>query len=246
MTGVERRLIVNGDDFGRSEMINQGIIQAHEQGILTSASLMVRWPAAEAAGLYARDTPGLSVGLHLDLSEWRFEGEWRPVYEVLPVLDPGAVRRELDRQLDLFQRHVGRAPTNLDSHQHVHRDEPVRSALLDAGERLGVPVRDCTPSVAYLGSFYGQDGRGYPYPEGISAGHLLELISTLSEGVTELGCHPANEPEVESSYADERPVELAVLCDPSIRAAVRTERIRLCNFANALPGGRAPTGGPNA
>ena len=44
---VSRSLIVNADDFGQSPGINSGVIRAYEEGILTSASLMVRWPAAQ-------------------------------------------------------------------------------------------------------------------------------------------------------------------------------------------------------
>ena len=44
-----RSLIVNADDFGQSRGVNRGVIEAHERGIVTSASLMVRWPAAESA-----------------------------------------------------------------------------------------------------------------------------------------------------------------------------------------------------
>ena len=64
---LARYLIVNADDFGQSTGINKGVIQAHEEGIVTSASLMVRWPAAPEAAAYARNRPGLSVGLHVDL-----------------------------------------------------------------------------------------------------------------------------------------------------------------------------------
>ena len=46
---AERYLVVNADDFGRSEGVNRGILRAHERGIVTSTSLMVRWPAAEHA-----------------------------------------------------------------------------------------------------------------------------------------------------------------------------------------------------
>jgi hopanoid biosynthesis associated protein HpnK len=64
---TRRRLIVNADDFGRSHSINEAIIRAHREGILTTASLMVNEPAAaEAVGL-ARENPGLGVGLHLAL-----------------------------------------------------------------------------------------------------------------------------------------------------------------------------------
>ena len=64
---VDRWVIVNADDFGRSRGVNRGIVEAHERGIVTSASLMVRWAAAADAAAYARMRPELSVGLHVDL-----------------------------------------------------------------------------------------------------------------------------------------------------------------------------------
>ena len=59
-----KRLIVNADDFGLSPEINAGIVRAHRDGILRSASLMVAEPAARAAAEMARDNPALDVGLH--------------------------------------------------------------------------------------------------------------------------------------------------------------------------------------
>src|SRR5206468_10377269 len=72
-----RYLIVNADDLGYSHGVNRGILEAHSSGIVTSASLMVRWPATTDAVLAARDCPGLSLGLHLDLGEWACRnGQW--------------------------------------------------------------------------------------------------------------------------------------------------------------------------
>jgi hopanoid biosynthesis associated protein HpnK len=64
---ARRRLIVNADDFGRSHSINQAVIQAHTQGILTTASLMVTGDGFEEAVALARQAPTLGVGLHLTL-----------------------------------------------------------------------------------------------------------------------------------------------------------------------------------
>jgi chitin disaccharide deacetylase len=231
MTVAARQLIVNADDFGRSRSINDGVVRGHEHGIVTSASLMVRWPQALAAAEYARERRGLSVGLHLDLSEWTVvDGEWRASYEVVSDDDPAAVDAELERQLCAFTALIGRTPTHLDSHQHVHREEPVRSAVLAVGERLGVPVRGLTGAARYVGDFYGQDSRGEAHPDGISRERLIGLIRTLQPGTTELGCHPASEPELESSYAGERPMELAVLCDPLVGMALREEQVELVGF----------------
>jgi hopanoid biosynthesis associated protein HpnK len=64
---ARRRLIVNADDFGRSQAINQAVIRAHREGILTTASLMVNEAASGEAVALARQNPGLGVGLHLAL-----------------------------------------------------------------------------------------------------------------------------------------------------------------------------------
>jgi hopanoid biosynthesis associated protein HpnK len=64
---ARRRLIVNADDFGRSHAINQAVIRAHREGVLTTASLMVNETAADEAVALARQNPGLGVGLHLAL-----------------------------------------------------------------------------------------------------------------------------------------------------------------------------------
>ncbi|MBM3833904.1 MAG: ChbG/HpnK family deacetylase [Verrucomicrobia bacterium] len=67
MGSVDRRLIVNADDFGRSHAINRAVIRAHGEGILTTASLMVNGSAAAEAVELARQNPRLGVGLHLTL-----------------------------------------------------------------------------------------------------------------------------------------------------------------------------------
>ena len=67
LAATPRRLIVNADDFGRSAAINQAVIRAHREGILTTASLMVNEPAFEEAVALARANPKLGVGLHLTL-----------------------------------------------------------------------------------------------------------------------------------------------------------------------------------
>lgn len=72
-----RYLIINADDFGISNRTNAGIIRCHEEGILTSTSLMVRRAPAREAADYARRNSKLSVGLHVELAEWVYKnGEW--------------------------------------------------------------------------------------------------------------------------------------------------------------------------
>jgi predicted glycoside hydrolase/deacetylase ChbG (UPF0249 family) len=227
-----RWLIVNADDFGQSEAINRGVIAAYERGIVTSASLMTRWRSSAEAAAYARDRPRLSLGLHVDLGEWAYRDEmWVPVYQVARTDDPEALARELARQLASFRELVGADPSHLDSHQHVHREEPLRSLMVEAARGLGVPLRDAALHIRYDGSFYGQSGRGYPVPEAIRADALERLIQTLPAGITELGCHPATaHDDLDSMYLAERTQELRALCDRRVRTAVELSDVRLCSF----------------
>jgi predicted glycoside hydrolase/deacetylase ChbG (UPF0249 family) len=71
-------LIANADDFGQSQSINLSVIERRDRGIVTSCSLMVRWPAAAAAANYSRKHPNLSAGVHVDIGEWTYRGERKP------------------------------------------------------------------------------------------------------------------------------------------------------------------------
>src|SRR5207302_4894466 len=136
------RVIVNADDFGQSPGVNRGIIEAHERGIVTSASLMVRWPAAREAAEYAAAHPQLGLGLHIDLGEWYLRsGQWAPLYQVVSMDDPQAVRAEVRRQFEQFHQLTGRQPDHVDSHQHFHREQPVLSAVKLEADALGLPLR---------------------------------------------------------------------------------------------------------
>jgi predicted glycoside hydrolase/deacetylase ChbG (UPF0249 family) len=231
-----RRLIVNADDFGRSAGINRGIATVHEHGIVTSASLMVRWPDAAQAAEYARDRP-LSVGLHIDLGEWAPSGDgWRSLYTV----ETHDLETEVRGQLARFRELVGREPTHLDSHQHVHRVEPLASIVGSVATELGIPARSVSPDVRYCGDFYGQTRRGEPLPEALDVEALLGIITSLPSGTTELSCHPGELLDLDSSYREERLREIGALCDPRVRAVIAAEGIELCSFSDLKPRSRVP------
>jgi predicted glycoside hydrolase/deacetylase ChbG (UPF0249 family) len=234
---------VNADDFGQSPGVNRGVIEAHEHGIVTSASLLVRWPAAAEAAAYGREHPDYSVGLHLDLGEWAFrDGNWVPLYEVVSFGDVTAVSDEVWRQLDTFRRLLGKDPTHIDSHQHVHLREPIRSVLVEIARGIGVPLRNCTPEICHCGDFYGQTATGLPLPDAISVDGLIRILATLSPGLTELGCHPGSGDDLDTMYRSERAEEVKVLCDPRVRAAIVDMEILLCSFGKigADPAGAVP------
>lgn len=231
-SGTDRYLVVNADDLGLAESVNAGVFAAHEGGIVTSASLMVRQGAAPAAAEEAGGHPELAIGLHVDLGEWIYErGEWVQAYLHCDTDDHDAVAAECRAQLERFRALLGRDPTHLDSHQHVHESEPVAGVAEQLAAELGVPLRN--RAVRYEGGFYGQSGKGEPFPEGISPRRLIELIEALPPGWTEIGCHPAAGPVPTSSYDAERQIELATLRDPQVKNLLNVSNVNLCSYAQA-------------
>jgi hopanoid biosynthesis associated protein HpnK len=129
------RLIVHADDFGIAEPVNAGIVDAHDRGIVTSASLMATGPAFDHAVALARSHPKLDVGVHLVLTEQRpltdapslvdASGRFAPHATQLArkrlrgAISLDQVRTELDAQIRRV-RGAGIAVSHLDGHQHVH------------------------------------------------------------------------------------------------------------------------------
>jgi hopanoid biosynthesis associated protein HpnK len=150
-----RRLIVNADDFGRSHAINESVIRAHREGVLTSASLMVNEPACAEAVELARQCPDLGVGLHLTLicgksalppaqipglvgGDGCFSND--PVvtgarYFFNPVLRP-QLRAEIRAQFERF-RATSLPLDHLNGHLHLHLHPVVFRILVEDAAVLG-------------------------------------------------------------------------------------------------------------
>lgn len=151
-----RRLIVNADDFGRSASINQAVILAHRQGILTTASLMVNEPGLSEAVALAHAHPRLGVGLHLSLLCGRAA---LPAAEIPGLVNaagefgdqPAAVgfkyfwrrglreqlRAEIRAQFARF-RATGLPLDHVNGHLHMHLHPVVLGLLLAEAQAFGL------------------------------------------------------------------------------------------------------------
>ncbi len=207
-------LIVTGDDFGASPGINRGILEAHLNGILTSASVLVHRAASFAVTDVPRSCPDLSLGLHLELDP----------------AEPARIPEQLDDQLQRFVELVGAAPTHLDSHHDVHRETRIAPQVRAWAERQGLPLRGFSRA-RHLSRFYGRWG-GRSHPEQITAANMLALVDAeVWDGIVELNCHPGYvEPEFETSYAAEREIEVGTLCSPALRQGLFARGIHLIGF----------------
>ncbi len=227
----KRYLIVNADDFGLSHGVNTGIIRAHEEGVVTSASMMVRANGAAEAARFAGSHPGLSLGIHIDLGEWDCtDGTWKPVYRVVDLGDISEVHEEVYEQLSAFRQLVGREPTHIDSHQHVHLRASLREIFVSVADGLDIPLRCASGQIHYFGNFYGQDQEGQPLPGAIAVEGLIRTLGSIRPGITELSCHPAKLVDFHTMYGNERVRELRTLCDPRVRDAIGALHIELCSF----------------
>ena len=214
-----RRVVINADDLGHSGGVNLGVAQAHDAGVVTSASLMVNGAAAVHAARLAAARPGLSVGLHF----------------VAPadtdIDDADRLAAELARQLARFRELTGREPSHLDSHHHVHADGDRMDTFRTAARELGVPIRH-RPGIRYIGGFYGQWEAGVTDLTHLTREYLLELVATEAIGqVSEISCHPAAHVRgLRSSYGVERLVELETLTSPGLAAAIADLGVTLVTF----------------
>ncbi len=216
-------LIVNADDLGYGAAVTRGILDAHDRGVVTSASLMVNTPGTDEAVRLAARRPGLSLGLHVN-----FTNEAQRLFE---FDDPEVCRTELRRQFDRFVDLVGRPPTHLDSHQHVHRRRPCHPSFLELAQEHGLPLRD-QPPVTFKGGFYAQWEYGVSDPTKVSYDALRHILAgELTRGIYELAVHPGYyDPGVDYVYHRDRELELAALCDPRVRGLLAELGIRLISY----------------
>ena len=151
-----KQLILNADDFGLTRGVNEGIIRAHREGVLTSATLMACGPAFDHAVELAKQNPRLGIGCHLVLVGGRAVAPAEEISSLaskdgrLPEslgsfvtrLSSGIIRpKEIDRELRaqiLKIRAAGIEPTHLDTHKHTHAHPAVMAALGRVARELGI------------------------------------------------------------------------------------------------------------
>ena len=155
-SGLARRVIVTADDFGLSPAVNEAVEQAHRNGILTSASLMVAAPAAADAIQRARILPSLRVGLHLVLVDGPAVLPRSTIPDLvddnglfprdqlrlgLRYTRPGTIRRQL--AAEIRAQFAAFAATGLpldhaDAHKHMHLHPVVGALMIRIGREFGL------------------------------------------------------------------------------------------------------------
>lgn len=155
---VNTFVIINADDFGWTEGINEGIIEAHRHGVLTSATLVANAAATRHAVAQAAHFPNLSVGVHLsyqlgepllarDEVDTLYDSEGRPRFSLPALWLHATLRKKVRSQLDAHFRsqvehvlNLGVPLTHLDTHKHVHFWPAVFDLVARIASDHGIPA----------------------------------------------------------------------------------------------------------
>jgi len=247
-------LILNADDFGLTEAVSRGILDAMDRGIVVSTSAMLCTPVgARLLAEYAEELRG-RVGIQLQLTQGVpcVSREWIPTLltrrGALPdqrseIQTPRAEEIEIEwrAQVERFCE-TGLTPTHINTHHHVHKDPEAFSAYCRIALAFGVPARSCGPAMTRRLS---AAGIGCPdtFVDGWTEKQcsVESLISCVESALgrsgeaesVEVVCHPGYyDPELEGKtpLVEKRLEELAVLCDPQLIKHLGLRGIALANW----------------
>jgi len=249
-----RKLVVNADDFGFTRDVNQGIVEAHRDGILTATTLMATGAAFDDAVRLAKENPSLDIGCHLVLVG----------SAPYPLTVPQLVQVVAFRRIKIYDElaaqvrkilDAGLSPTHLDTHKHTHLLPPVLDAIAGISEEFRIPwvrrpfdfegagwktraMRMMTGRFAAVLSSHGCRSTdwfaGFRITGHYRASDLVDLFRALPEGSTEFMCHPGrcgDELRAASTrLKHSREEELRALTSPEVRAALRESGIELATY----------------
>ena len=264
---MSKVLVVNADDFGFTRDVNQGIVEAHCNGILTSTTLMATGAAFEDAVRLAKEHPTLDIGCHLVLvGQPPFPAT---VAELLRTVSRRPVYDELSAQVHTILD-AGLKPTHLDTHKHTHILPPVLRAVARISEEFHIPwvrrpfdfpfqtggigwkTRAASRAMAVMRGPFERVLRrhscrftdyfaGFKMTGAFDAASLAALIRALPEGSTEFMCHPGrcgtDLRAARTRLKESREAELRALSAPEVRATLAETGVRLSSFAALLEGG---------
>lgn len=251
-----KQLIINADDFGLTGGVCRGIVEAINQGLVSSCTAMVCMPGAlESITKWAPQIAG-KIGLHLQLT-----GDCEPCLS--PEQIPSLVtsfgrfpRRPEDVKADTLEaakewraqvtrmRGLGVQPNHLDSHHHIHQRPELFPVYADLAAELGLPVRYLEGSPVNM-----LEDRGVKHPsacvidwfgantdlKGLLACLEATYVKAGAEKPVELMCHPGysdHELQTVSSYTEPREAELGVLTSPQTAEALQQMGAKVVDWSS--------------
>lgn len=219
-------ILFNADDYGLTKSITDGIIKAHKDGVVNSATMMMNGHATNYAIEQAKQNPSLKVGIHLVLSWGKPLSQtgidsltneagyfkYDNTFESMHPPNPDDVMKEWTAQIKSFLA-TGLSLNHIDSHHHTHGWDPLKDVIILLAKRYDVPVR-------YVDSL-----KDYPhllltetlwtdfYADGVDR-DIFNKLRSLDVSSVEVMTHPSfvdEDLKSVSSYIEKRKEELDIL-----------------------------------
>ncbi len=232
------KLIVNADDFGLSQGVNQGIIKAYVNGIVTSTTLFVNMPYTKEAVELAKRFPNLGVGVHLNVTIGKpltncpslvDENGYFKKSNKDELLNKDELYQEWKAQIDKALSLLDRMPSHLDSHHHIHRNPAYVDIVKRLSKEYNLPVREIdATSILYQPLTLIELNA-----DRLSFKYLNQHME--DNKAYEIMCHPGildDYLQQNSSYNKQRQQELDFLCQDQLQKWISTRKIELLSYYN--------------
>ncbi|MCL2236366.1 MAG: carbohydrate deacetylase [Defluviitaleaceae bacterium] len=241
------KIIFNADDYGYSKGVNLGIIEAFQNGIVRSATMMANTPGFDHGVRLLESSPDLKIGVHLVLTHGRSlggvyqtitdaKGNFLTLSELTNRANTGQIDlAEVEQEYTLqIQRILGARirPTHFDGHHHTHLLPGILDITANFARKHDVALRGCNQqiprgikTVAFSDDFFGDN----------STLEHLELMLSKCSADTEFFCHPAYVDSYlykKSSYSLGRMGELETLTNPKAKEIIDKFGMTLATFAD--------------
>lgn len=238
------KLIINADDYGYTEAVNEGIISAYKNGIVSSCTIMANMPGFEHGIKLIKENPGLKCGVHMTLTCYKplldnhktivdEQGYFykRATDDVLDKMDLEEVYNEFCAQIEKIKK-SGINITHLDSHHHVHGLKKLQTVIEKIVDEYNIPIRgafeyesDLQNTISLLDSFYGKN---------VNKDYFKKNINEIKKyEVCDLMCHPSFVDEFllnSTSYATQRQKEHDILISKEVKEFLKENKIQIVNY----------------
>lgn len=241
------KLIFNADDLGLTKGVTNGIIKAHREGVLTSTTMMVNMPYINLCKKAADENPKLGIGIHLVLTAGKplvknlksivdENGDfynYKVMYEKSKPINAEEVYIEWKAQIDKFISIMGKKPSHIDSHHHIHLMWPGNIIIERLVNEYDIPMRTSSDDLsnynyekANLCKTFYEDNADMEY-------FYKDKEGILNHNISEVMCHPAivdDELKSISSYCNGREIELSLILNPKLKKWIKDNKIELINY----------------
>ncbi len=238
-----KNIIINVDDFGMTEGINQAVFDLCDQGVVKSTTALVNSPYFKQGYEQSKNYPDLAIGIHLtidlfnaqlfhpSLCDDKHNFHRANTHDLTRALDSAVIYREWKAQIEKFISITGHKPSHIDSHHHAHViNNDANIAVRKLGAEYNLPIRD-NQNAKYQARVTGEF-----YNKGVTLETLKSEINNLfADDYTynEVMCHPAyvDQELIDcSSYNQMRAVEFELLSSNQFKQYLSDNQIAVTNF----------------